>query len=201
MDAVTILGTVAGLLKTHHVDAVLIGCAGAALQGAPVTTNDLDFYFRPTRLNVEKLRRVASALGTTLTQPHYPLSKMYRIVFPSLGIQVDMMGTVYGVKSFESVRSRADHTVVDGNPLTVASLRDIITMKKAANRPKDRAVMPVLQETLRESEEKSESPARRALRLESERAQREQVRAHLALPMNQRTHFLRLRLTPRSSCI
>jgi len=150
VDARTILGTVAGLLHVGHVDAVLIGCAGAALQGAPVTTDDLDFYFRPTRLNIEKLKRIASALGTTLSQPHYPLSKMYRMTSPSLGIQVDMMGTVYGVKSFESVRSRSDHAIVDGNPLTVASLRDIIAMKRAANRPKDRAVMPVLQETLRQ---------------------------------------------------
>ena len=48
---------------------------------------------------------------------------------------------------------------------------------------------------------KNELPERRALRLESERAQREQVRARLALPMDQRTHFLRLRLSPRSSCV
>jgi hypothetical protein len=35
---------------------VLIGNAGAALHGAPVTTVDFDFLFRRTARNLQKLR-------------------------------------------------------------------------------------------------------------------------------------------------
>ncbi len=40
-----------------------------------------------------------------------------------------------------------------------------------------------------------------ALKKENERMLREQIRARLALPMNQRTHFLRKRLPGGGSCL
>jgi predicted nucleotidyltransferase len=154
MDAKTQLSSISSLLNQHGVEAVLIGCAAAALQGAPVTTDDFDFYFRPTPLNLKKLEEIARELGTNLKQPHYPLSSMYRISSPGLGVQVDMMGKVFGVRSFESVRSRATRAFINDCPIMVASLRDVISMKKAAGRPKDLAVMPILVETLREEQTK-----------------------------------------------
>jgi hypothetical protein len=54
MDAHPILARVAQLLERHGLEAVLIGNAAAALQGAPVTTVDLDFLFRRTPANVRK---------------------------------------------------------------------------------------------------------------------------------------------------
>src|ERR1019366_4455584 len=46
MDASPTLARVARLLEKHGLETVLIGNAAAALQGAPVTTVDLDFLFR-----------------------------------------------------------------------------------------------------------------------------------------------------------
>jgi hypothetical protein len=43
---------------------------------------------------------------------------------------------------------------LDAGPLRVAALRDIIRSKAAANRPRDRAVLPVLEATLREKEKR-----------------------------------------------
>ena len=40
-----------------------------------------------------------------------------------------------------------------------------------------------------------------ALKLESERALMEQIRRLQALPMDQRTHFLRKRIGPNASCL
>jgi len=42
VDAAPLLAEVGRLLQKFHLDAVLIGNAAAALQGAPVTTVDLD---------------------------------------------------------------------------------------------------------------------------------------------------------------
>lgn len=51
MDARPLLARIARMLKEQDLEAVLIGNAAAALQGAPVTTVDFDFMFRKTPAN------------------------------------------------------------------------------------------------------------------------------------------------------
>ncbi len=55
----------ANALREVDLEAVLIGNAGAAIQGAPVTTVDLDFLFRKTPRNLQKLRALADWLHAT----------------------------------------------------------------------------------------------------------------------------------------
>jgi hypothetical protein len=57
------LREVARRLDECGFEAVLIGNAAAALQGAPVTTMDFDFVFRKTPANLRKLKRLAASLG------------------------------------------------------------------------------------------------------------------------------------------
>jgi hypothetical protein len=57
------------------------------------------------------------------------------------GLQVDFMGTIHGVRSFEGVRDRGNTIHVGGIPLRVAALADIVPSKKAARRPRDLAVL------------------------------------------------------------
>jgi hypothetical protein len=63
------------------------------------------------------------------------------------------MAKVDGVRSFEALRARAVAVAFGDEQLLVASLRDIITSKKAAGRDQDRAVLPILLATLHEQEE------------------------------------------------
>jgi len=150
MTAEPLLELAARLLAKHHLDVVLIGNAAAALQGSPVTTVDLDFMFRKTPGNLRKLRRLADDLDAVVLHPFYPASELYRVVRDSDGLQFDFMAKVDGIRSFESLRSRAASTRFGRHDLKVASLADIIMSKKAANRPQDRAVLPILRRTLRE---------------------------------------------------
>ena len=150
MTAEPLLELAARLLAKHHLDVVLIGNAAAALQGSPVTTVDLDFMFRKTPGNLRKLRRLADDLDAVVLHPFYPASELYRVVRDSDGLQFDFMAKVDGIRSFEALRSRAASTRFGRHDLKVASLADIITSKKAANRPQDRAVLPILRRTLRE---------------------------------------------------
>lgn len=152
MTAEPLLELAARVLAKHRLDAVLIGNAAAALQGSPVTTVDLDFMFRATPANLRKLRRIADDLDAVVLHPYYPVSALYRVMRQRDGLQFDFMGKVDGIRSFESLRSRATTTRFGRHPLVVASLEDVIRSKKAANRPEDRAVLPVLRRTLREKE-------------------------------------------------
>jgi predicted nucleotidyltransferase len=149
MDGRPFLVRVAALLREHKLEAILIGNAAAALQGAPVTTVDFDFYLRKNPASVRKLKRLADALGATILRPFYPASDLFRLSRED-GLQLDFMGTIHGARSFEGIRSRARTVDFDGEPLLVASLADIIKSKRAAGRPSDLAALPVLEKTLHE---------------------------------------------------
>jgi hypothetical protein len=152
MDAEPVLRLVARALAARRLDAVLIGNAAAAIQGSPVTTLDLDFLFRKTPRNLQKLKRIADDLGAVVMRPVYPASDLYRIVRDRDSLQLDFMSRIDGIRSFERLRASAAPIAFGDAELLVASLRDIIRSKKAAGRPQDLAVLPILQQTLDEIE-------------------------------------------------
>ena len=162
MDAKPWLVEVGRLLNRVNLDAVLIGNAAAALQGAPVTTVDFDFLFRNTPGNLRKMKALARALRASILRPYYPASNLYRVVRDADGLQLDFMATIHGIRSFEGVRARALAMEVEGVSLRVASLADIIRSKKAARRPQDLAVLGILEQTLEEAErQKADARGRR----------------------------------------
>src|SRR5262249_54987235 len=134
MNAEPLLKSIVTALGETRLEAILIGNAAAAIQGAPVTTVDFDFMFRATPRNLEKLKRFARCLDAMILRPYYPLSGLFRVMNDERGLQVDFMPTIHGVKSFNSLRSRATQVGVGGQLLWVADLRDIIASKRAAGR-------------------------------------------------------------------
>ena len=65
------------------------------------------------------------------------------------------MPAIHGVKSFNSLRSRAEKIELAGRSLWIANLADIIASKRAAGRPRDKAVLDILEKTLREKSKAS----------------------------------------------
>ncbi len=152
MDARPLLETLARALHDAGLEAILIGNAAAALHGAPVTTVDFDFYFRKTPRNLEKLKAVAKALNAVLFRPHYPVSGLNRLIRDDDGLQADFMTTIDGVRSFAQLRAQSDPVDLGGCPLLVASLAAVIQSKRAAARPRDKAVLDILEKALHEEE-------------------------------------------------
>ncbi len=159
MDARPYLLEIGRELRAAGLEAVLIGNAAAALQGAPVTTVDFDFMFRKTAPNLRKLKSVANGLGAIILRPYYPASDLYRIVRDD-GLQVDFMPTIHGIRSFEGLRDRAGAVEIDDVTIRVASLPDIIKSKRAARRPRDIAVLDVLEKALEETNRQKAKPGR-----------------------------------------
>jgi predicted nucleotidyltransferase len=152
VNAKSFLVEVARVLERLQFDTVLIGNAAAALQGAPVTTVDFDFLFRKTPRNLRKLKDLARALHGTVLRPYYPVSDLFRIVREDDALQLDFMATVHGLRSFAGVRARATTIAIDGVPIRVAALTDIIRSKRAARRPRDLAVLDILERAREEAD-------------------------------------------------
>ena len=159
MNARPFLVEIGSALKHVDLEAVLIGNAAAALQGAPVTTVDFDFLFRKTSRNLQKLKLLARRLDATVLRPYYPASDLYRVVRDD-GLQIDFMGAIHGIRSFEGLRDRSTDIEVDGVELRVAALSDIIKSKKAAKRPRDLAVVDMLEKALEETSRQTKAAQR-----------------------------------------
>jgi hypothetical protein len=145
VNAESLLHEIAEVFHQHKLEAVMIGNAAAALQGAPVTTLDIDFMIRDDSVVISKLTGVAAALDASLSQPFIPTSSMYRLSNLGRGIQLDFVVQAHGISSFASLRSRAVTVPFGKQTLLIASLDDIIASKKSAARPQDLVVLPILE--------------------------------------------------------
>ena len=110
MNAAPLLNSVVAALAKVRLEAILIGNAAAAIHGAPVTTVDFDFMFRATPPSLAKLKKFARRLDSMIMRPYYPAAELYRVVNDDRGLQPDFMPVIHGVKSFKSLRSRAQES-------------------------------------------------------------------------------------------
>ena len=136
-------------LKQVRLEAIVVGSVASILQGAPVTTQDLDLLVRDTPGNRKKIDALGSALGARprlITE----LSPVLRIDLAAATVDL-MFDRLPGALSFQTLRARSVVIPVGEARARVARLEDIIKSKEAAGRPKDLAQLPMLRETLRVS--------------------------------------------------
>jgi hypothetical protein len=148
------LHVIADALKRSGLsESVLIGNMAAAVHGASVLTDDFDYLLPPFLDLPRRIRAFAKILGADVFPPKKPYGTTMLFV-EETNMQVDLLRRMDGISSFRALRTRAraepelDNTVV-------ASLRDVITSKRAAGRPKVLAVLPELEATLHEIEKKN----------------------------------------------
>lgn len=138
---------VAAALRETKLEAIVVGNTASMLNGAPVTTQDVDLLVRDTPINRKKLRAFAQKIGGAGPHPITGLTTTERIFGAQHPVDI-LFDKMVASGSFASVRSRAHTEAIGSDVLTVASLADVIKSKKAANRPKDRDVMSTLEATL-----------------------------------------------------
>lgn len=110
-------------------------------QGAPLMTVDYDFWVHlPERQYVRLLSIVQRQGGTIRARTLYELRD---------GTQVNAIFQPDGLRSFAVEWKRCRWGKLESVPVKVLPLRRVIASKCAANREKDRAVLPILLRTLR----------------------------------------------------
>jgi hypothetical protein len=143
-------------LRGHEVEFVVIGAVAAIAQGYPLTTRDLDVTPSTEAANVERLADALRELGALLrTQGEaveFPIEASYLAEVPTWTLltglgELDVVFEPPGTQGYADLRRDALELTL-GVPVLVASLRDVIRMKEASNRDKDRAQLPALRRTL-----------------------------------------------------
>lgn len=149
VDAKPYLSEIARCFNECGLDAIMIGNAAAAINGAPVTTLDVDFMIEQTDHNFRKLAAIAQRMKCQLMEMKLRDGNyMYRIAHASEPLIVDVLFAPAGIKDFDELARNASTVMFDGNALRVASLADVLRSKKAAGREKDTATIPLLEKTL-----------------------------------------------------
>jgi hypothetical protein len=147
-------------LNRHGVRYVLIGGVAATLHGSPLRTGDTDVC---PDLRPDNLERLAVALNELKARIRtegvdgglpfsYDAAFLSRVVLLNLETDagdVDVTFTPTGTAGYDDLVVRASQFDLDGTIAPTAALLDIIRSKTAANGPKDRESLPVLEELAR----------------------------------------------------
>ena len=146
------------LLADSEVEFVVVGMTAGVLQGAPVTTVDLDVVHRRTRENVARLLRVLSQLDAVYRhdprrlrpQESHLAGPGHQLLTTTHG-DLDCRGEIGGGVGYEQLLERSvEMKLSGGRTVRVLSLPALIEAKERAGRPKDLAVLPVLRAALDE---------------------------------------------------
>jgi hypothetical protein len=145
-------------LEREGVDYVVIGGVALNLHGLVRATEDLDVFIRPTRDNVERLRR---ALRSVWNDPEIDLITAedlcgdypaVRYGPPEGTLYVDILTRIGEQTRFDDVETETRE--VEGVSVRMASARSLYRMKRDTVRPVDKADAEALRRTFDLDEER-----------------------------------------------
>lgn len=141
-------------LVAGGVDFVVIGGIAAIVHGSPRNTFDLDICFATDEANVEALGRVLVGLDAKLkgvedevpfTPDAATLRKVEVLTLATRAGEIDVLAKPKGAPGYEALRRNAERFDIAGSVVRVASLPDLMAMKHAAGRPRDKADLEELE--------------------------------------------------------
>jgi hypothetical protein len=137
-------------LERHGVDFVVVGGVAGLAQGSSYPTYDLDVAYSRDPANMSRLAAALESIGVTLrgAPPDLPfqidartLANGANFIFDTEFGSFDVLGDIAGISSYEKLRKASDLRRIAGVMVRVASLDDLISMKRAANRVKDQLMV------------------------------------------------------------
>lgn len=147
------------VLVDHGVEFVVVGGVAAVLQGAPLMTLDLDIVHRRDPNNVNRLLDALEELGAFYRnmperrlEPNrsHLMSQGHQLLLTEFGA-LDLLGTIGSGRSYEDLLPLTHELEIEELRVRILSLNALIQVKQEVGQPKDRAVLEILRETLRES--------------------------------------------------
>ena len=147
------------VLERHGVRYVVIGGVAAILHGAAHVTTDVDVVPQDARDNLERLAGALKEIHARIRVSGEPdgvpfdhsAASLARVRIWNLQTDIGDLDVTFepsGTHGYDDLRRDAIVMRLRSGNVPVASLADVIRSKEAADRPRDRAVLPGLRALL-----------------------------------------------------
>lgn len=153
--------TLLGALNRHGVAYVLVGGLAARALGAQRPTTDVDVCAQWTTENLDRLAAALRELGAGLrvegSDEPFPVPvdarmiaqlelSTWRSAHGDLDVLRGLPAAKHELVPYEQLMIRAHNATLDGYPVAIAALDDIILSKEVVDRPTDRDALPELRQ-------------------------------------------------------
>ncbi len=140
------------LLKEHNVHFVIIGATAFPIHGYSRSTLDVDIFIEPERTNAENTLKALGDFGYDVTDITVDDLLGKKVLIRQYLVETDIHPFVAGI-NFEEVWQNKVEDKIGSTPVYFASLDNLIKMKQAAGRTKDKEDLQILQ-ALKEKQRK-----------------------------------------------
>ncbi len=131
------------LLKKEKIQFIVVGMSAARLHGAPVVTQDFDLWV--PHIEADVLADLASRANAILSGGREPPCALNF----TEDMPIDLVRRLSSHLALEYALKISPKVRIGNVMIPVLSMKEIIASKKAARRPKDLAVLPILRNFIR----------------------------------------------------
>lgn len=144
------------VLADHEVKFIVVGGVAAIVEGAPITTLDLDVVCERSEENLKRLVTVLRSINACYRDPagRHIVADLRRVssartnlLSTDLGA-LDVLAEIGDGESYESLLPHSRARRIEGRDIKILKLEKVIETKRFVNSEKDRAVLPILGKTL-----------------------------------------------------
>jgi hypothetical protein len=143
------------------VEFVLVGGLAAVVQGAPITTMDVDIVHKQSSENIAKLLAFLESAdafhrrldGKIIGPKEADISGKGHALFTTRLGPLDVLAVIEEGKAYEDLLEHTVEIEFRGHTIRVLDLKRLVELKRTSQNPLDRQRLPVLEETLRQVEE------------------------------------------------
>jgi predicted nucleotidyltransferase len=145
----TQIGRLLASLNEARVRYIVIGATAMAVHGAVRATLDLDLFVDKAPANLARLRKALSDFGYDVTDATVEDFAKFKILLRQYDLPLDLHPFARGVKDFQALWKRRVMAKLGGVNVPVVALADLMKMKKAAGRGKDKEDLRMLRRVSR----------------------------------------------------
>ena len=143
-------------LSRGGIDFILVGGVAALAHGAPLHTDDLDIVYSPTPENIDRLLDFLDAIHARYRDPagRHIVADAGKLADVKVNLlqtdlgHLDLLQSVGDGLDFQKLLRSCKEIEIAGQVVRVMDLESLVESKRFADRPKDRAALPVLSQLL-----------------------------------------------------